>query len=455
MLIDGCDDGIVIGDWARVIFDSLYDGVLIIDAAGVVRYVNPSYTRITAVEESDIVGKPLAEARPGSHLPTVVATGVQELGVRRKQGNAEYMVNMVPICRAGVIIGGISILNEVNDVYRLVKELDRSNRMIQRLKDRVRQIGNARYSFDDIVSNDARSQATKDLAARLARKDVNLLILGESGTGKELYAQSIHNASQRRNHPFLAVNCAALDPNLLESELFGYEDGSFTGARKGGKIGLFEEASGGTLFLDEIGELDVRLQAKLLRALQEGLIRPVGGASEVSVDVRVMAATNKDIETLAKDGSFRRDLYYRVATFTLILSPLRERRGDITPLVQKFTNDIAGRYRAALDIDPDALAALEAWDWPGNVRELKNTIEYAAIMAEDGRISARDLPPRMVHGRAGTAPDEVRPLSDVIREAETAAVDAALRRYGQTVEGKRLAAEALGISLATLYNKLG
>jgi len=446
---------LIIDTWMRVILDSLYDGILIVDRDGVVVYVNPSYTRITAVRSEAILGKRLTDTRPGSHLTQVVETGKMELAVRRKQGASEYMVNMVPILEGGEILGGISILNEIKDVYRLLEELDKSNRIIQRLSERVQRMSQACYSFDDIVYRDPKTAEALELGRRVASKNMNVLISGESGTGKELYAQSIHNASERKYQPFLAINCAALDSSLLESELFGYEEGSFTGALKGGKHGLFREADGGTLFLDELSEMDYRLQAKLLRALQENRIRPVGGTSEIGVDVRIIAATNKDIEKLVEEGKFRQDLYYRVAVFTLNLPPLRERRSDIVPLAEKFLRDNNARYKTEIQIEAEALSTLRAYDWPGNVRELKNTIASAALMTDDGVIRDSGLPPRMRRPEKQEEGAGERRLADVIREAEIRAVRSALARYGGSVEGKKKAAEALGISLATLYNKLG
>lgn len=445
---------LIIDDWVRLILDSLYDGALIIDRDGVVIYINPAYTRITSVRPEDILGKPLAEVRPGSHLTQVMRTGKMELAVRRKEGSSEYMVNMVPIEVRGETLGGISILNEIRDVYHLLEELDKSNTIIKRLSERMRRMSQTQYTFDDIVFGDSKTAETIALSRRVAAKGMNVLVTGESGTGKELYAQSIHNASARKYQPFLAINCAALEPNLLESELFGYEEGSFTGALKGGKHGLFEEADGGTLFLDELAEMDYRLQAKLLRVLQENRIRPVGGTAEIPVNVRIIAATNKDLEKLIEENKFRRDLFYRIATFTVNLLPLRERRADIDPLVQKFLGDYNTQYKTEIALDDEALETLRSYSWPGNVRELRNTIAYAAMMTDDGVIRDSNLPHKMWPPAQREEGTQDRKLSIIIREAEAKAIQAALRRYGNGVEGKRKAAEALGISLATLYNKL-
>lgn len=443
-----------IGEQEKVIFDSLYDGVLIADRDYTVLYVNPSYVRITKVKPEDIVGKSIAEVREGSKLPQVIKSGRKLLGVYRRVGETEYMVNMAPIVENGEIVGGISILNEINDVYRLTEQLKKSTSIIDDLKRRVKQMGKAHYTIDDIVGEDLRTRETKELTCKIAEKDMNVLITGESGTGKELYAQSIHNASTRSSGPFVAVNCAALDDNLLESELFGYEEGAFTGAKKGGKSGLFQEAHGGTIFLDEISELDYRLQAKLLRILQENMIRPVGSTSEIAVDVRVIAATNKGLEALVKENSFRHDLYYRLAVFTLNLYPLRERRGDIIPLINHFLSHAHTKFGRKIELNDETLMLLCSYDWPGNVRELKNTIEYAVMMAEGEVIKNEDLPRRIMEAGIKNNVIDIRPLEEAIKEVEQKEIRNALLKYGDTVEGKKRVAEALGISLATLYNKI-
>ena len=255
---------------AKLVFDSLYDGILIVDRDGIVRYINPAYTRITKVEEKNIIGKYLSEVRPGSRLTDVVKNEKMELGAHRKMGEAEYLVNMVPIYENGKVIGGISLLNELVDIYKLTEKLNLSKIIIQNLKEHVKTLGNGKYSFDDIIAVDEKSIEIKDFAKRIALADSNVLITGESGTGKELYASAVHNLSPRKDFPFIPVNCASFEKNLIESELFGYEEGSFTGAKKNGKTGLFQLAQGGTLFLDEIGEMPYSLQVKLLRIWAAG-----------------------------------------------------------------------------------------------------------------------------------------------------------------------------------------
>lgn len=437
---------------AKLIFDSLYDGILIIDKEGIVRYINPAYTRITKVEEKNIIGKYLSEIRPGSRLTDVVKNEKMELGAHRKMGEVEYLVNMVPIYEEGKVIGGISLLNELVDIYKLTEKLNLSKIIIQNLKEHVKTLGNGKYSFDDIIAVDEKSVEVKDFAKRIALADSNVLITGESGTGKELYASAIHNLSPRKDFPFIPVNCASFEKNLIESELFGYEEGAFTGAKKNGKTGLFQLAQGGTLFLDEIGELEYGLQGKLLRVLQEKSVRKIGGSKEIPIDVRLICATNKNLEKMIQDNTFRRDLYYRIAIMPLSILPLREKKNDIKSIAEKFLLDLSIKYKKEVKLNENALKVLKEYDWPGNIRELKNIIEFTFNMVEGNEIKAEHLPIAIKKNLKEN--DNISPLSEVVKEAEKSYLKKVIEIYGDSVEGKKKAAKALEISLATLYNKL-
>lgn len=439
--------------WLKFILDSLFDGILIADKNSTVLYVNPSYTRITGVPYEKIVGKFLRDVRPGARLPDVIRTGETLLRVPRKEGNREYVVNMSPIIVDGQIVGGISVVTEITDIYKLTEELKQSNLTLKKLRSHVKQIQKAKYTFDDIVSGDTVSENIKNTARRIAKTDCSVLIRGESGTGKELYAHAIHNESARKNEPFIALNCATLMPELLESELFGYEEGAFTGAKKGGKVGLFEVANGGTVFLDEISEMDYNLQAKLLRVLQENTLRRVGGISEIPIDVRVIAATNKSLEKLIEEKKFREDLYYRINVVPIIIPPLRRRKGDIKPLVEFFLEKIRRKLKRRIDISEEALETLYNYNWPGNVRELENALEFAANMTDNFVIDSKHLP-IVIQAASGNKVSNIKPIKEITKENEIIEIKKALLRYGNTVEGKKKAAKALGISLATLYNKL-
>lgn len=306
-------------------------------------------------------------------------------------------------------------------------------------------------SFDEIIGNSRTIQKVKEEARTFATGTSNILIQGESGTGKEVFANAIHQESKYANGPFIAVNCAAIPDNLLESELFGYEEGSFTGAAKGGRIGKFEMANHGTLFLDEIGELPIHLQPKLLRAIQERKIQRIGSTKQIEVDIRIISATNRDLRKMIDNGVFREDLFYRLGVIPIEIPPLRERKDDIEALAEYFL----GMYADMLDkpqirgFDQEVMHMLRNHAWPGNVRELQNTIEYAVNKCRTDKIELQDIVNRMERTRT-TATDPVRNLEEVEREL----IQNALEVYSNTQEGKVKAAEALGISRATLYRKI-
>jgi DNA-binding NtrC family response regulator len=329
----------------------------------------------------------------------------------------------------------------------------RMAREVRRLRGEVAE---ARGVADRPVGQSPRILEVMALAERVAPSEASILILGESGTGKELLARVIHRKSARRDGPFVAFDCSALAPSLVESELFGHERGAFTGAERA-RRGLFREAQGGTLFLDEIGDLAPELQNKLLRVVQERVVKPVGGDEFVRIDVRIVSATNKDLRARVREGRFREDLFYRLAVVPLELPPLRERRGDIAELVAYFLGRRRGAGPRPLSVAPDALAELERYAWPGNIRELENVVERAALLSDGKEIRLADLPP--LHAPAPTsAPaggSDERPLKQrvaaVVREVEREAIVEALRAENGS---PTRAARRLGISRASFYQKL-
>ena len=436
----------------KLLFDSLYDGILIIDKNGIVKYINSAYTRITKVTDEEILGKYLVDIRPGSQLTSAMKNEEIKVGVHRKIGDVEYLVNMVPIFKNGVVIGAISLVNELRDIYKLTKKLNLSKIIIENLKEHVKTLGNGKYTFDNIVAVDKKSVKVKKYAKRIALTDSNVLITGESGTGKELYASAIHNYSPRKEFPFIPVNCASFEKNLIESELFGYEEGSFTGAKKNGKTGLFQLAHEGTLFLDEIGELEYGLQGKLLRVLQEKVIRKIGGEKEIPVNVRLICATNKNLDEMVKDGKFRKDLYYRVAIMPIEIPPLKEKRDDIVPIAQKFVQELNLKYQKNMNLDDSSMELLTHYDWHGNIRELRNVIEFTFNMTEGDFIRAEDFPETIKNEE--DMKSEIQPLKVKMAQLEKKYIKSAVDVFGDDVMGKKKASEALGISLATLYNKL-
>ncbi|WP_371373577.1 sigma-54 interaction domain-containing protein [Sporomusa aerivorans] len=439
--------------WFLHILDSIYDGLLICDADFVVRYINPEYTRITGVAYETIVGRELSEVRPGAILPQVIFSGVPLAGVYRREGETEYVVDMAPIMIDGQVAGGISIVKDVTEVHRLSQQVNKFEKKANRLKKMVEHAYRARYSFKDLIGQSGSIQKAVQFAKKVAVGVSDILITGESGTGKEIFAQAIHSESKRSHGPFVALNCASLTSSLVESELFGYEEGAFTGARKGGKTGLFEIADGGTILLDEIGELSLEIQSKLLRVLQERAIRKVGEAGEVELDIRVIAATNRNLADMVKEGRFRHDLLYRLNVLNLHLPPLRERGGDVAALADHFLTQFSQKVSRPFRFSPEVYGILQAYNWPGNIRELRNVIEFAANMCEENLITQLHLPPvLLVESTSQTAPSKT--LADMVCETERQLIINALRGEDSSVEGKRKAAKRLGVSLATLYNKM-
>jgi transcriptional regulator with PAS, ATPase and Fis domain len=334
---------------------------------------------------------------------------------------------------------------------KIMDELKKSTTIIENLYDRLGQITGSKYSFDTIIGNNEELRKVIAVSKKAAASNSTVLLLGESGTGKELFAHAIHQASPRRDKPFIKVNCAAIPESLLESEFFGYEKGAFTGAAKA-KLGKFELANGGSIFLDEIGDMNLYLQAKLLRVLQEMEFEKIGGIHTVKVDVRVIAATNRTLKELIKKGEFREDLYYRLNVVELTIPPLRKRKDDLPLLInhlivslnRQLGKKVKGIYKNAENI-------LTAYDWPGNIRELENVLERAMVTADEDIISHKHLLQyiEQLSDLSQTQVSEIMPFD----EMERVLLRKALERYGNSVEGKKLAAKALNISLATLYNK--
>ncbi len=307
--------------------------------------------------------------------------------------------------------------------------------------------------FKDIIGKNQGFLSTIDFARRAASSVSTVLIQGESGTGKELFARSMHFESKRSSEPFITVNCAAIPDNLLESELFGYEEGSFTGALKGGKIGKFEMANKGTIFLDEIGDMPLHLQAKLLRVLQESSVERIGGLSVVPIDVRIVAATNKNLEKLVEEGAFREDLFYRLNVIPIQIPSLRERKDDLEMLIDVFLKKSSEMLeKTVVRVDDSVLKTFEKYHWPGNVRELQNTVEFAVNMCESGIIKQTDLPTRFKR----IIQEDIQYDSEIlpIKELEKNAIKMALSKFGTDKVGIDKTVKALGLSRATLYRKL-
>lgn len=436
------------------VLEAMHHGVLVVDRLGRVRYVNAAFGRITGVAGCPPVGAGLIGTPPGEEVARVLETGEPRLGFRTRVagGDVEVLASVLPIRREGRIAGAVLVVQDISEVLRLSRELHRTGETADAVYEHAAEASRARYTLSDLVGSSRALQRAIHLARRAAGADSTVLLLGESGTGKELFAHAIHNASRRRAGPFIRVNCAAVPDHLLESEFFGYEKGAFTGAVRR-KPGMFELAHRGTIFLDEIGEMSLPLQAKLLRVLQEQEFMRLGGTAPVRIDVRVIAATNVNLAERVAQGKFRRDLYYRLNVLTIHVPPLRERREDIPALVRCILDRLAQKLgHAVAGLTDEALALLQAYDWPGNVRELENVLERALHLMAPGEqlISAEHLPLRTGWRESL---HHTQPLC-TLEEMERRMIARALSEFGTSGEGKRQAAAALGISLATLYNKI-
>jgi len=438
----------------EAVIESTADAISVADENGNNLIVNPAYTRITGLAKETVLNKPvtvdIAEGE-SMHLQ-VLRTGKPVRNVRMKVGPAkkEVIVNVAPIFVEGKIKGSVGVIHDISEIIALNEELARARKLIRRLE--------AKYTWDDIVGNAPAIIQAREQAMRAAATPATVLLRGESGTGKELFAHAIHNASTRNKGQFVRVNCAALPEHLLESELFGYEEGAFTGASKGGKRGLFEEASLGTIFLDEIGDITPLLQKKLLRVLQEKEITKVGSTAALPVDVRIIAATNANLEQKIRDGSFREDLYYRLSVLPIPIPPLRSIRDDIPLIAANLLMRLNQEYGRQVErIADEALRTLQEYQWPGNVRELANVIGRAMInmMPADKVIETGHLP-QMDREQVGAVSlhkmeGQVRSLSQVIIDAEKTAIEHAL---SETKGNREEAARLLGTAVRNLYYKI-
>jgi PAS domain S-box-containing protein len=441
--------------FSSYLLDQLNEGILIADHDCIVRYVNPRYTKITGVEFNEIVGRPLLEARPHALLPEVIKKNQPIEGVYRREGAVEYVVNISPLVIKSKIVGGLSIVMDITTVRKMARDLDKSISKLKKIESSIRSIFPSRYTFEDILGKSSEIKSAIEIAARAAHSDSNILLQGESGTGKEMFAHAIHQESYRHKKPFIPVNCAAISPSLLESELFGYSEGAFTGAKKGGKIGLLELGNHGTIFLDEIGDMNAAQQAKILRVLEDKRVLRVGGTTEKEIDIRVTSSTNKDLESLIEKGLFREDLYYRLNAVKINIPPLRERPGDIPIIANLFLDKFSIEGKKKIRISDEAMDTLKKYSWPGNVRELKHVVEYCVLIS-DNLITHNNLPANIVTGSRNTfqKPSEIHPLKESTKAYQKQLIQQLIQSFGNSLEGKRKASQALGISLSSLYQKL-
>ena len=431
---------------------AISEGITIIDIDGKVIFGNKAYCNFIGLERENLIGAELKKIRSSAKLPEVIQSGENLMHVERKENGEYYFVNMYSVYSKDRVIGGISVVTFFNEAFDFKKQIEQLEKKMETKLLRINKANSARYTFESITGVSKSMVDVKNTAMQVAETDMTVLLESETGPGKELFANAIHNFSLRKNEVFIAINCANFRGEILDSELFGYVEGAFTGAKKGGKMGLFEAAHKGTLFLDEISEMDISLQAKLLRALQENIIRPVGSVTDIPVDVRIICASNANLKAYVKEGKFRADLYYRLSVFPIKIPPLRERVEDISVITIDQLKNISKKLKRVIRIDQGAMEVLKKYHWPGNVRELVNVLEFSSFKAKDGLITLECLPESLYAVEEINTNDK---LSERVRAFEKREILKELNKYGADTEGKRKAAKKLGISLASLYNKIG
>lgn len=431
------------------IIDAIYDAISVADEKGKIVLVNKAYTRITGMSPDYVVGKmATVDIAEGSSLHLEVARTRKPIyNARLKVGpnRKEVVVNVTPLFVKGQFQGSVGVIHDISEIERLARELEDTRRLLRYVK--------AKYTFDDIAGSSKLMQVAIDQARKVSTTRATVLLNGQSGTGKELFAHAIHNSSDRKDASFISVNCAALPESLLESELFGYVEGAFTGARRGGKKGLLQEADKGTVFLDEVAKMSLSVQSKFLKFLQDKEIKPVGGNETVKLDVRVIAATNVSLEKLVAEGNFLPDLYYRLNVVPIVIPALKEHPEDIPEVARLIVMRLNQEYgRVVTAIDPAVISIFKKHDWPGNVRELENVIGRAMISMElDEKVI------KVTHIKGVFENYEKRSqlpegkLSVLMDGYEREVIKAVLDKCSWN---KTKASNELGISIRSLYYKL-
>lgn len=436
----------------KTIMETTNDAIVYVNKKGYIEMISKPYVDFLKVDREKVIGKHVTKVIENTRMDIVIKTGVSEIAeVQRINGN-KMIAARIPVFIKGKVVGAVGkvLFRDIDELNSLYKKISKIEKELNLYKDEFKKVNKAKYSLSSIISMSKSMDELKELTKRAAKTNSNVLILGESGTGKELFAHAVHNISRRSNAPFIKVNCGSIPYELLESELFGYEEGSFTGAKKGGKIGKFKAADGGTIFLDEIGDLPMNMQVKLLRVLQDKEIEKIGSNTSEKIDVRVIAATNKDLEKMVSEGMFRLDLYYRLNVLTIKIPPLRERKDDIPILSKHLVQKISRRENIRVDkISDDTLEYLKRHNWPGNVRELENILERAInFLDKDIIIKPEHLPPKIT---GITKNKKVRSLKTTLEEIERQAIiDTLIFSNGN----KTKAANILDISRTSLYEKI-
>ncbi|OVE66275.1 transcriptional regulator [Clostridium diolis] len=441
------------------IIECSYDGIYITDGEANTIKINNAYESITGLKRAEVLGRNMKDLEKEgviSQSATLLVLKNRKTTTIQQEfkTGVKVLVSSNPIFdKNGKIIMVVTNVRDVTQLYELKEQLQKNKEITLKYVSEIEEMRTQLLNTSEIVAEDHKTIEIIQLANRIAKVDTTILMLGETGAGKDQIAKHIHKVSKRSKKQFIKVNCGAVPASLIESEFFGYEKGAFTGANKEGKIGLFEMASGGTIFLDEVGELPMDMQVKLLRVLQEMEVVRIGGTKPIKIDVRVLAATNRDLEDMIKKKQFREDLYYRLNVIPLYIPPLRERKHDILPLINFFLTQLNKKYNFNKIFASDALNCMYEYNWPGNVRELKNIVERAVIMSEDDKIKRSDLPKNIIgsNGMIVTLNtfEEGINLKETLDAIEKKLIKKAYDKYGNV----RAAAKSLGIDASTFVRK--
>jgi len=440
------------------IFDDINVAISVVDENLITKFWNKSAERMYNINRVEILDKPITDFFPNALLPRVIKEGKPYKNVYNSpRENCYNIISATPLYEGNKIIGGIGYDRDISELMLLSDQLNKTQSNLKILEQEISDLVNIKYAFEHIIGTNSNFKKTINLAKSVSQSNVSILLIGESGTGKEVFSRAIHIESNRKGY-FVPINCSAIPKELMESELFGYERGSFTGAAKEGKAGKFELANNGTLFLDEIGDMSLSMQPKILRVLEDGVITRVGSEKPIKVDVRIIAATNKNIKEMVDKGTFRKDLYYRLNSVQIVLPPLRERKEDIPIFIDKFLEEFCLKYRTNIkEIDSKLTERLINYDWEGNVRELRNIVEIMVILAKnsgDKKLDSTFLPESFIELSNRTNKTNIIPtlnLNAAIENTERETIEKALKL---AKGNKTRAARFLGIPRGTLYFKL-
>lgn len=438
------------------IFESSYDEIFVVDAKGIALKVNSACERNYGLKADEIIGKSVFELeRIGIFTPSVTREVFKKKErvnkIQETKAGRHLLVTANPVFNnKGEVIRIVCNSRELTEVLKLKKQLDEKEKLINEYNEQLNEMKEKQETYTEVIYESIQMQKIVELIEKLALVDSNVLLLGESGVGKTLLAKKIHDRSSRKEEKFYKLNCGAIPENLIESELFGYEEGSFSGAKKGGKKGIIEYSHKGTLFLDEIGELALHLQVKLLHVLQEKTFQRIGGTQDIAVDVRIIAATNKDLQEMVKEKRFREDLYYRLNVIPINIPPLRERKEDIYPLIKYYLDKVNEKYHKYHGLDPKIISILLDYEWPGNIRELENMIERLIVTADEEVITLDQLPHHLFAEQAAKNNNEDISLKEWLEVKEKEIIETMYNKYNSSYK----VAEVLKISQSSANRKI-